>query len=437
MTDVRRSPQEEMKLLPGAWPAALRSLRHRNYRLFLGGQLVSLVGTWLQAVAQSWLVYRLTGSSLLLGIVSFCNQAPVLFLAAIAGVAADRLPRREVIVGTQTAAMILAFALGVPTLRGSVTVHLILVLAALLGLVNAVDIPVRQAFVVEMVGRDDLANAIALNSSVVNGARFLGPALAGVMVSTMGEGWCFVLNGLSYVAVIVGLLRIELPARRPHATTSPLGDLAEGLRYVVRTGPIRSLLLLLGLVSLTAVPLGVLMPVFAASVLGGGAKTLGLLMGATGLGALAAAISLAARTTVRGLGRWVAASTGTLALFLVFFSASRLPWLSTLLVFVVGFAMMFQMAACNTLIQHLCPDVLRGRVMGVYSMVFVGLAPFGALVAGAVADRVGAPTTVALGGSLTALGAAAFALQLPRMRSQARALIARQELVEAQAQLHP
>lgn len=410
-------------------PRAVRSLRHRNYRLFIGGQLISLVGTWLQSVAQSWLVYRLTGSALLLGLAGFCGQIPVFLLGAVGGAVADRRDRRGLLVATQTSSMILAFALGFLTLAGRVTVLQVFVLAALLGVVNAFDVPVRQSFVVQMVGREDLPNAIALNSSVFNMARMLGPAVAGVLVAAVGEGWCFVLNGASYVAVIAGLLMMsaQVNARRL-PPGSAMDDIMDGFRFVARTGPIRALLALLGLVSLLAMPYSVLMPLFADRILHAGARGLGMLMGATGVGALCAALLLAFRASARGLGRWVAASAAGFGVSLVLFALSRSFPLSVVLLVAVGFCSVLQMAASNTLLQTLTPDPLRGRVMSVYSMMLMGMAPFGALLAGAAASRYGAPDTLAAGGAVSILGALAFAVHLPRLRLEARALIAAQQL---------
>src|SRR5208282_2925192 len=282
------------------------SLRHRNFQLFFSGQLISLIGTWMQNIAQAWLVYRLTGSSLLLGLVGFAGQIPVFLFAPLGGMAADRWNRHRVVIGTQIASMILAFILAALTLLHIVRVWGIVLLAALLGAVNAFDIPARQAFLIDMVGREDLMNAIALNSSMFNGARVIGPAIAGLLVAWIGEGWCFFANAVSYIAVIVGLLlmRVHSPARAIGA--SPFEHMMEGFRFVNQTAPIRALLLLLGLVSLVGMPYVVLMPIFADQILHGGARGLGILMGATGVGALLGALTLAFREGVKGLGRWVA-----------------------------------------------------------------------------------------------------------------------------------
>ncbi len=407
----------------------LRAFRHRNYRLFLAGQLVSLVGTWMQSVAQSWLVYRLTGSSVLLGLVGFAGQFPVFLLAPIGGSLADRWNRHKIIVFTQSAAMILAFILAALTLSDKINLIAIFILTALVGMVFAFDIPARQAFLLEMVGRDDLMNAIALNSSMVNGARMLGPAIAGVLVSIVGEGWCFFLNGVSYLAVLGGLLAMRLQpwTPGPPAGRSALGHIAEGFGFVARTAPIRALLLLLGLVSLMGMPYMVLMPIFADKILNGGPSALGVLMGASGVGALLGALTLASRSGVRGLGRWVVYASVGFGLSLIAFSTSKVFWLSVALLVPVGFSMMVQMAASNTLIQSMVPDRLRGRVMAVYSMMFMGMAPFGALLAGVLARSLGAPGTVATGGVVCIVGGMVFGLRLPALRGEGLKLVVAQE----------
>lgn len=407
-------------------PATLRALQHRNFQLFFSGQLISLIGTWMQSVAQSWLVYRLTGSSLLLGSVGFASQFPVFLVAPLGGIVADRWNRQKVVIGTQTASMVLAFVLSLLTLTGVVEVWHIFVLAALLGVVNAFDIPGRQAFLVDMVGKEDLMNAIALNSSMFNGARILGPAIAGVLVAKIGEGWCFFANAVSYIAVIVGLAMMRVGPFSPPSQASPLAHLKEGFHFAYHTAPIRAILVLLGLVSLVAMPYTVLMPIFADRILHGGSRALGMLMGATGVGALLGALTLAAKTEVRGLGRWVAFACAGFGISLILFAFSRNLALSVCLLLPVGFSMMLQMSSSNTLIQAMVPDRLRGRVMAVYSMMFMGMAPFGAFFAGALADRVGAPVTLSLGAIAAIGGAALFWLQLPKIRVEARQLIVAQ-----------
>jgi MFS family permease len=408
-------------------PQLTRAFRHRNYRLFFSGQLISLTGTWMQMVAESWLVYRLTGSSALLGVTAFASQIPVFLFATVGGTVADRVPRHRIIVTTQILSMIGPLMLATLTLTGHVRVWHVFALAAGLGVVNAFDIPARQSFMVELVGREDLLNAIALNSSMVNGARVVGPAVAGLLVAAVGEGWCFLLNGLSYVAVIAGLLMMEVPARqRPPRGRSAWRDTIEGFRFVAKTAPIRALLLLLGAISFAGMPYSVLMPVFAAEILHGGAKGLGVLMGASGIGALGGALSLASRSGVRGLGRWVGISAGAFGVALIAFSMSRTFWLSAVLLIPVGASVMVQMASSNTLIQAMVPDALRGRVMAVYSMMFMGMAPFGALWSGWTAERIGAPLTVAIGGGVCVIAAAVFGVTLPSLRGEARQLIVAQ-----------
>jgi MFS family permease len=404
----------------------LRALGHRNFQLFFSGQLISLIGTWMQSVAQSWLVYRLTGSALLLGSVGFASQIPVFLCAPLGGIAADRVNRRHIVIGTQVASMLLAFILAALTLTHRVQVWHVFVLAALLGVVNAFDIPGRQSFLVDMVGKEDLMNAIALNSSMFNGARVIGPAVAGLLVARIGEGWCFFANAVSYIAVIIGLLmmRVHSPARAIKA--SPFEHMMEGFRFVNQTAPIRALLLLLGMVSLVGMPYVVLMPIFADKVLHGGARGLGILMGTTGVGALLGALTLAFRQGVKGLGRWVAWCCGGFGTSLVVFTFSRSFWFSVFLLLPVGYFMMLQMSSSNTLIQVMVPDALRGRVMAVYSMMFMGMAPIGALLGGALADHLGAPLTVGIGGIASVAGACWFGLQLPKIRVEARRLIVAQ-----------
>jgi len=380
----------------------------------------------MQTVAQSWLVYRLTGSALLLGSVGFASQVPVFLFAPIGGITADRMNRRHIVITTQIAAMVLALILAALTLSHRVQVWHVFVLASLLGAVNAFDIPGRQSFLVDMVGKDDLMNAIALNSSMFNGARVIGPAIAGILVAKIGEGWCFFANGASYIAVIIGLLlmRVHSPARAVGA--SPLEHMMEGFRFVNETAPIRALLMLLGLVSLVGMPYVVLMPIFADQILHGGARGLGILMGATGVGALLGALTLAFRQGVKGLGRWVAWCSAGFGVSLVVFALSHRFWLSVVLLLPVGYTIMLQMACSNTLIQVMVPDALRGRVMAVYSMMFMGMAPIGALLGGALAERLGAPLTVAMGGLACLAGSGWFALHLPKIRVEARRLIVAQ-----------
>jgi len=413
---------------PPKWATTLRALRHRNFQLFFSGQLISLTGTWMQSVAQAWLVYRMTKSALLLGTVGFASQIPVFLFAPLGGITADRVNRQRLVIATQTCSMILAGILAWLTLSGRVHVWHIFLLAGLLGVVNAFDIPGRQSFLIDMVGKEDLMNAIALNSSMFNGARVVGPAVAGILVARIGEGWCFEANAISYIAVIIGLLLMKVRSVPRISNRSPIEDIIEGFRWVNRTKIIRSLLFLIGLVSLVGMPYTVLMPVFADKILHGGARGLGILMGATGVGALFGALTLAAKTGIKGLGRWVTITCATLGISLFLFSFSTSFWLSAALLLPCGYSMMLQMACSNTLIQTIVPDHLRGRVMSLYSMMFMGMAPFGAFFGGALANRVGAPMTVAVGGIACILGAIWFGRALPELRIEARRLIVAQGL---------
>ena len=398
-----------------------RALRHRNYRLFFGGQLVSLIGTWMQTVAQSWLIYRLTGSAELLGLMGFASQGPVLLLAAVGGVTADRYDRHRILLMTQTASMVLAFVLGALTLGGVVQVWEVFSLATLLGVTNAFDIPARQSFVVEMVGVEDLPNAIALNSSIFNGARLLGPAIAGALIAVVGEGWCFIGNGFSFLAVITGLLAMRRPdTPKRQIEGSMLFRVRQGMAFVAGHAPIRTLILLIGVSSLMGMSYTVLMPIFADRIFGGGPGVLGTLMSASGLGALAAALMLAGRSHISGLGDWVARGSFGFGFALVLFSLSPWFWLSVCLLICAGFAFMAQMAASNTLVQTMVSDEYRGRTMACYSMVFMGMAPLGALLAGILAGRIGAPLTVTLGGSVCMVTGLIFWRHLPKLRADWR-----------------
>jgi MFS family permease len=410
------------------WPEPLRALRHRNYQLFFSGQLISLIGTWMDQVAESWLVYRLTGSALLLGAVAFASQIPVFLLAPIGGALADRLDRRKILIVTQSSMMFLTFILAWLTLSHRIHIWQIVTLAALTGVVNAIDLPARQSFVVDMVSRADLVNVIALNSSMFNGARVIGPAVAGIVVAAIGEGWCFFANGVSFIAVILGLWLMKIERPRMSIEGSPLENIIEGFRFVGQTKPMRALMLLIGLVSFAALPYAVLMPLFADKILHGGPKALGLLMGCSGVGALCGALLLATRKTVHGLSIWVAAACAGLGVMLALFSFSRLLWLSALLLAPVGFCTMIQMASSNTLIQSMVPDRLRGRVMSFYAMTFMGMAPLGSLLAGSLAHNLGASWTVFIGGIAAIVGAGIFWLRLPSLRPVAREMIIAQQM---------
>ncbi|HET9984199.1 MAG TPA: MFS transporter [Longimicrobiales bacterium] len=400
----------------------LRALESRNFRLFFIGQTVSLVGTWIQQIAMSWLVYRLTNSPFVLGAVGFAGQLPSFLVAPFAGVLADRWDRRRTVVGTQVLSMVQALVLAALVFSGRVEVWHVMALSVFLGIVNAADVPTRQSFLVEMVeDRELLANAIALNSSMFNAARLVGPALAGIVIAAVGEGICFLLNGLSYIAVIAALLAMRVPPREiPLGRPRLLGHLREGFDYAWGVEPIRIVLLLLAITSVVGVPYTVLMPVFATRVLNGGADTLGLLMAATGLGALAGALYLASRESVLGLGRLIAVASGVFGVGLIAFAASRTLWLSLPLLVVTGFGMMVQMAASNTVLQTVVDEDKRGRIMALYTMAYLGMIPFGSLLAGILADGLGAPETIALGGALSLAGTLYFLSRLPRLQAQIR-----------------
>ncbi len=386
-----------------------RALQHRNFRLFFAGQLASLIGTWMQSAAQLWLVYRLKGSPVILGLFGFANQIPIFFLAPLGGIVADTRNRHKAVMWTQAAAMALAFVLAGLTLSGLIQVWHLIVIAFLVGVVNAFDIPIRQSFLNDMVEKEDLMNAIALNSSVHHGARVIGPAIAGFTIAAIGEGWCFFLNGLSFLAVIgaLGAMRIDRDVDAKQPETS-LKNLLEGFRYAANDPPIRSVLLLIGVVSVAALPYSLLLPIFANNILHGGARGFGMLMSAAGIGALSGALHFAGRPAYTGLARWIAATAAVGGLSLAAFSHSRVFWVSCVFLLIVGFSVTMQMAASNTVIQHRVPDELRGRVMAIYAMMFMGLQPFGALLAGLVARRFGAPATVGLGGILCVAAAAVF-----------------------------
>ena len=386
-----------------------RALKHRNFQLFIIGQLISLIGTWMQNTAQQWLVYQQTKSAILLGLFGFASQLPMLALAWMGGFVGDRYNRHRGVITTQSISMALAFVLAVLTLTHSIkTWHLILI-AFLVGIVNAFDVPIRQAFFVQMVGKDDLPNAIALNSSIFNGARVVGPAIAGFMIALIGEGWCFFLNALSFVAVIVALMmmRVDRPeSKRPDE--SPMRSFLEGCRFASNDIPIRSALLLLSLLSLFGLQYSVFLPIYAQDILHGGAKTLGLLMSAAGVGAVLGALQFAARTEYKGLAKWIASTCTICAMCLLIFSFSASFWVCAVMLFIVGFAATSQMAATNTIIQQRVPDEMRSRLMAVYATAFMGVQPIGALLAGVVAKHLGAPHTLLIFGAAVLFGCLVF-----------------------------
>jgi MFS family permease len=384
-------------------------MQHRNFQLFIAGQLISLIGTWMQNMAQLWLVYQLTHSAALLGVFGFASQVPMLFLSSLGGYVGDRFDRHRGVIVTQTITMILAFVLAGLTWTHWIGKWQLIVIAFLVGIVNAFDVPIRQAFFVQMVGKEDLPNAIALNSSIFNGARAVGPAIAGIAIAYLGAGWCFFINGLSFVAVIVALLmmRIEPRVIKP-STDSPLRSFVQGFRFAMSDLPIRSALLLLSALSLFGLQYSVFMPVYAQDVLKSDARTLGFLMSSAGVGAVLGALQFAARTHYRGLARWIAATSLTCSVCLIIFSQAKVFWLCSVTLFVVGFAATSQMAATNTLIQNRVPDELRSRVIAVYATMFMGVQPIGSLIASGVVKHLGPQTTLTVFGSLVLVGSLIF-----------------------------
>jgi len=400
----------------------LRALRHRNYRLFFGGQSVSLIGTWMQQIAMSWLVYRLTDSPFLLGVVGFTSQIPAFFFSPIAGVYADRWNRYHLLIATQSLASVQAFILAFLTLSGIVQVWHLILLSFFLGVVNSFDMPIRQSFVVEMLERkEDLGNAIALNSSLFNGARLIGPSIAGIVISLLGEGICFLLNAISFFAIIIALLAMRIPKREIRSGHTRLQEgLKEGYRYIRDFIPIRYILLQLSLMSFMGMPYVVLLPVFARDILHGGPHTLGFLMGASGFGALMGALFLASRKTVLGMGRLIALMSGILGAGIIVFALSKVLLFSIVMMLVTGFSMMVQMVASNTILQTIVDEDKRGRVMSFFAVSFMGVAPFGSLFAGSLASKIGAPDTLVITGMCCILGALLFYRKLPEIRKVVR-----------------
>ena len=421
MPDSDHAPRTSKLLALG------RALRHRNFRLYFFGQSLSLIGTWMTRIATGWLIYRLTGSALLLGAVGFAGQVPVFVLAPFAGVLADRWNRHRVLVVTQALAMIQSGLLAALALTDVITVTHVIVLATCQGLINAFDMPARQALVAQMVDdRRDLPNAIALNSSMVNAARMIGPSIAGLLIGWVGEGVCFLVDAVSYIAVIATLLLMRLVPQTRAATPERVAtELLSGLRYAVGFAPVRAILALLALMSLAVMPYAVLMPIVASRVLHGGAHTLGFLMAASGLGALAGGVYLASRSSVLGLGRVIALAVAAAGVGLIGLSQSNVLWLSLALMPIIGAGVMIEIAASNTLLQTMVDDDMRGRVMAFYTMAFVGTMPFGSLVAGAFADRFGVPTTLLVGGAVSILGSGVFLARLPALRRLVRPIYVR------------
>jgi MFS family permease len=390
-----------------------RALKHRNFQLFVAGQLISLSGTWMQTTAQQWLVYKLTGSVALLGLFTFLNQIPMLFLAWAGGHVGDRYNRHRGVIITQSCSMVLAFVLAGLTLTGRIQVWHLIVVAFLTGIVNAFDVPIRQAFFVQMVGKEDLPNAIALNSSIFNGARVAGPAIAGFTILWMGEGWCFFVNGLSFIAVIIALLMMHVePIPIRHSGESPMRSFLQGLRFAMSDVPIRSALLLLCVLSMFGLQYSVFLPIYAHDILHGGPKTFGLLMSAAGVGAVLGALQFAARTVYTGMAKWIGATCTVCGVCLIAMSQARSFWSCALLLFAVGFAATSQMAATNTVVQRRSPDAMRSRLMAVYATMFMGVQPIGALLAGGVAKRIGTPDTLLLFGMVLLVACVIFIFQV-------------------------
>jgi MFS family permease len=400
-----------------------RALQHRNFRLFFGGQSISLVGTWITRVATSWLVYRLTGSELLLGVAGFAGQIPTLIITPFAGVLVDRHDRRRILLWTQVGSLLQSALLAILTFTDIITVRQIIWLQVVQGIINSFDTPARQAFVSEMVeDRRDLPNAIALNSSMVNGTRIIGPSIGGVLIAAFGEGWCFAVDAISYIAVIGSIVAMRVPPRARHeaAEMHLLDELHHGWKYVLHSVPIRSALLLVAIISMAGTPYTVLMPAIAAQVLHGGPNTLGLLMTATGVGALSGALYLAQRETVLGLGRIIMWASAVFGVGLVIFSVTTSLWPALLVLAIAGCGFMIHLAATNTILQTIVEERLRGRVMSFYTMAFFGTVPIGSLLGGVIADRYGAMTTVLVSGIICLAGSAWFAFKLPAIRAVIR-----------------
>ena len=413
---------------------AWRALRHRNFQLFFFGQSISVIGSWMTKLATSWLVYRMTHSVLLLGVVSFAGQIVSFLLGPFAGVWVERLDRRKLLVATQAAAAVQSLALAALTLAHVITLWEIIALTALQGLINAFDMPGRQSFLVKMVeDRNDLSNAIAINSSMANAARLIGPAIAGLVIGAFGEGWCFLIDGVSYFAVIASLLLMRIRPMEIHSGASSMFEqMREGWDYVRTFRPIRTVLLLIALISLMGYSYAVLLPVFAGQVLHGDARTLGWLTGASGVGALMSALSLAVRKSVVGLTRMVRIAAAMLGGALILFGLSHWLWLSLVLMMFVGFGLIQCASASNTIIQSLVTEDKRARVMSYYTMAFFGASPFGSLLAGVLAHRIGAPHTVLVTGAFCVAGSIWFSLELPKIRAVMRPIYQEMGLLSGQ-----
>lgn len=432
MPEASSPTSEAERLNPAKLSYMWRALSHRNFRLFFYGQSISLIGTWMMRVATGWLVYRLTGSAFLLGVVGFAGQFPSFVLAPFAGVFIDRWNRHHLLIFTQVLALFQSLAMAILTLGHWITISQVITLSILQGLINAFDMPTRQSLIVELIEKkEDLSNAIAINSSMVNAARLLGPSIGGLLIAAVGEGWCFMIDAVSYIPVLIslGLIRIVRPQREVSQGRRVLHDIREGWFYVSRSRTIRSILLLLALVSLVGMPYTVLMPVMADKVLGGGPNTLGLLMAATGVGALIGALFLAARKTVRGLGKYIPLAAAVFGSGLMMFATSPFLWLSLPVLVITGVGFITQLAVSNTLLQTIVDEDKRGRVMSYYVMAFMGTAPFGSLLAGSMAERFGAPATLFVGGIGCVMGGLWFFRLLPQLREEIRPIYRRKGIL--------
>jgi MFS family permease len=428
-----RNGNDGSKVRNNDWKLIFRTLKYRNYRLFFTGQSISLIGTWIQMIALNWLVYRLTGSAFMLGLVGFVSRFPAFFLAPFAGVIADRMNRYHLLILTQVLLMVQSAILAVLLFANVVQIWHLIALGLFAGIINSFDMPVRQSFVIEMIEKkEDLGNAIALNSVLVNIARLAGPTIAGILIALIGEGWCFFINTISFIAIIWSLMamRITTPKHAP-VKTNPITELKEGFSYTFGFPPIRTTLMVLALVSLMGMPYQVLMPVFAVNVFKGGAHSLGFLMGAAGFGALFGGLFLASRKTVLGTGRNISIAASLFGIGLILFSITRVFWLALPFLMVAGFGMMVNMASCNTLLQTLSDDDKRGRVMSFYAMAFMGMVPFGNLLSGTLAKVIGVPNTVLFGGICCILGGLYYAYKLPSLRKLSREIYIKKQIIPA------
>jgi MFS family permease len=409
----------------------VRAFRHRNFRLYFGGQSISLVGTWVQQIALGWTIYQLTHSSLLLGLVSFAGQLPLFLLTPFAGVLVDRWNRHRTLIVTQSLSMLQAFALALVVSTHMLRVWNLIALNILAGIILAIDLPTRQSFIVDMVGSGrDLPNAVALNSFVITGGRMLGPAIAGLLLTIVTPAVCFSINAVSYMPVVAALLAMRVKKSAPITVhSSALDDLTEGVRYAIGFPPIRTVLLLVGLVSLLGMPYAVLMPIFAAEILHGGAHTLGLLMTAPGIGALFGTIYLASRKSIRGAGIRVAAGALIFGSGLIVAGLAHGLIVALFALFFVGLGMIVQLAISNTLLQTIVDDDKRGRVMSLYTMAFMGMAPFGSILGGALANHIGVQTTFLIGGIACAGGALLFATKIRSMRPMVLPIFVRKGII--------